>query len=306
LAFVASQGFTISEPLELDGKIHRFKLESDRHGERSGAYCVWPEGKSFDGKPHGWVQDHHEGGEKHFWQLFNRDNPPPRKKPTDEERAAARARREAEQKQESERRREALKAAWDIYQAARPIEEAPDHPYLLAKHVRPVGGFPFGNQWCGLRVSDMMSQNGNLMRGLLLIPMMDMVTGRFHALHRVFGRPGPDGKFGKGWCSPAGGVFPIGVDVSRGPVVVAEGIATALALYDYFTDELNERGTTVIATMDAGNFCRQAPWIRARYANQELFAAVDDDDAGRKVAAECRAAGFNGIMSPPLVYGEVV
>jgi hypothetical protein len=197
LAFAESQGLAISEPLKLDGSIHRFRLETDRHGERSGAYCIWPEGKSFDGKPHGWVQDHHEGGEKYFWQYYNRDNPPPRGKPTNEEYAAARVKREAEQRQESERRREALKMAWDVYQAARPIEEAPDHPYLLAKHVTPVGGFPFGGQWCGLRVGDMAGKNGNLMRGLLLIPMMDITSGEFCALHRVFRRPGADWKFGK-------------------------------------------------------------------------------------------------------------
>jgi putative DNA primase/helicase len=306
LAFAESQGLAISEPLKPDGQIHRFRLDDDRHGERSGAYCVWPEGRSFDGKPHGWVQDHHEGGEKHFWQFYSRDNPPPRGKFTDEDRAAARVRREAEERAEAERRREALKSAWETYQAARPIEEASDHGYLAAKHVTPCGGFPSGDGWCGLRVGDMMSRNGNLMRGLLLIPMMDIQTGRFRALHRVFGRPGVGGKFGKGWCTPAGGVFPIGVDVSGGPVVIAEGISTALALYDYFIDELNERKTTVLAAMDAGNFCRQASRIRARYANRELFAAIDDDDAGRKVADECRKEGFDGILSPPFTYGEVV
>ncbi|MDR3165772.1 MAG: hypothetical protein LBU13_09360 [Synergistaceae bacterium] len=153
LEFASSQGFAISEPLKPDGKIHRFRLESDRHGEKSGAYCVWPEGKNYDGKPHGWVQDHHEGGEKRFWQFYSRDNPPPREKPTDEERAAARTRREAEQRQEAELRSEVLKSAWNAYQAARSIEEAPDHPYLPAKHVTPRGGFPFGGQWCAACVS---------------------------------------------------------------------------------------------------------------------------------------------------------
>jgi phage/plasmid primase-like uncharacterized protein len=152
----------------------------------------------------------------------------------------------------------------------------------------------------------MFSQSGRLMSDLLLIPMMNLETGRFCALHRVFGRPGADGRFPKGWCTPAGGVFPIGSDLKCGSVIACEGISTALALYDYFIDEMNEPETTVIATMDAGNFTRQAAAIRERYAGRELYAAVDDDDAGRKVAAECRAAGFNGIISPPLAYGEAV
>ena len=186
LEFAESQRLPISEPLKPDGKIHRFRLEGDRHGEKSGAYCVWPEGKSFDGKPHGWVQDHHEGGEKHYWQFYNRDNPPPRETPTAEERAAASVRREAEQRQESERRSEAIKDAWRAYSSAQPIEESRDHPYLIAKRVRPVGGFPFGGQWCGLRVGNMAGRNGKQLTNLLLIPMMDVQTGRFCALHRVF------------------------------------------------------------------------------------------------------------------------
>jgi hypothetical protein len=54
---------------------------------------------------------YNDGGDKHFWQFYSKDNPPPREKLTDEEHAAVRAKREAEQRQESERWREALKAA---------------------------------------------------------------------------------------------------------------------------------------------------------------------------------------------------
>jgi hypothetical protein len=161
LAFAESQGLAVSEPLKLDGNIHRFKLEADRHGERSGAYCLWAQGKNFDNRPHGWLQNHREGGEKHFWQFYNRDNPPPREKPTNEEYTAAREKRETEQRQEVERRSEALKMARKVYSDAKPIEEACQHLYLSGKHVTPVGGFHFGGQWCGLRVGDMASKSGN-------------------------------------------------------------------------------------------------------------------------------------------------
>jgi putative DNA primase/helicase len=300
LEFAESQGFAISGPLKLDGRVQRFSLESDRGGAKSGAYCVWLEGKSHDGKPHGWVQDHHEGGMKHHWQYFNRDNPPPRERPTAEERNAARARREEDGRAESERRREAVNAAWDVYQAARPIEEACDHPYLLEKHVTPRGGFPFGGQWCGLRAGDMTSRNGKPMNGLLLIPMADITTGKFCALHRVFGRPGADGRFGKGWCTPAGGVFPIGVDVSHGPVVACEGISTALSVYDLYIDDLNTPNVTVLSMMDAGNLVRQAPAIRKKYSDREIFIAADADEAGQKAARAAMACGFNGVITPPV------
>jgi phage/plasmid primase-like uncharacterized protein len=152
----------------------------------------------------------------------------------------------------------------------------------------------------------MASSKGTMMNDLLLIPMMDVNTGKFCALHRVFGRPGADGRFGKGWATLSGGVFPIGTDLSSGPIFVCEGVSTGLALYDYLIDELNELSASVLMAMDAGNFARQAAAIRARHPGRELYGAVDDDEAGRKAAATCREAGFNGIIMPPLAYGEAV
>ena len=299
LEFAESQRLPISEPLKPDGKIHRFRLEGDRRGEKSGAYIVWPEGKGFDGKPHGWVQDHHEGGEKHYWQFYGKDNPPPRERATDGERAAAQARRETEQRQEAERRSEALKSAWNAYQAARSIEESNEHPYLLAKRVRPVGGFSFGGQWCGLCAGDMASQNGKPLTNLLFIPMMDVKTGRFCSLHRVFGRPGADGKYGKGWCTSAGGVFPIGVDIPRGVVFAGEGIGTVLSWYQYWNEESgNVEPCTAIAAMDAGNLVKNEVAIRARYRGRDVFVLQDDDEAGEKAATACMAAGFTGVINP--------
>jgi putative DNA primase/helicase len=306
LAFAESQGLAISEPLKIDGKIHRFRLEGDRRGEKSGAFCLWPEGKSYDGKPHGWVQDHHEGGDKHFWQFYSRDNPPPREKPTGEERAAAQARREAEQRQEAERRTEALESAWGAYQAARPVEESCDHAYLAYKRVTPRGGFPFGGQWCGLRTGGMASQSGKPLDSLLFVPMANVQTGRFCALHRVFGRPGADGKFGKGWCSGAGGVFPIAGDVTRGPVFICEGVATGLSVYDLWVEEGEPENPgeytpccTVLATMDSGSLARQARARRERDPARRRLVVRDADEAGEKAARAAMEVGFDGVVDSP-------
>jgi phage/plasmid primase-like uncharacterized protein len=145
------------------------------------------------------------------------------------------------------------------------------------------------------------------MRGLLLIPMMDVTTGEFCALHRVFGRPGADGKFSKGWCSPAGGVFPIGVDVPRGVIFVGEGIATVLSTYDAWIEGGEPEAPdeyvpccTVLATMDSGNLVRQASAIRRKYANRRLFAVKDADEAGEKVARAAIEAGFDGAIEAPV------
>jgi phage/plasmid primase-like uncharacterized protein len=145
----------------------------------------------------------------------------------------------------------------------------------------------------------MTSKSGKPMNDLLLIPMMDVTTGKFCALHRVFGRPGADGKFGKGWCSPAGGVFPIGVDVPHGVVFAGEGIATVLSWYQYWDEESgNGASCTAIAAMDAGNLIKNAAAIRARYRGREVFILQDDDEAGEKAAAACMSAGFTGVVNP--------
>jgi phage/plasmid primase-like uncharacterized protein len=304
VSFMEANGIMPPRDLVLDGKVHRYPVESDRHGARSGAYCI-----HTDGWPAGWCQDFHIG-EPLKWKFKADENACLEWKRRRAELQNLTEERHA-QKTEDERQRQEenaskLKIALAVYMAACEIGEAPDHPYLLAKHVQPRGGFLIEGKYRGLRVGDMFSQSGRLMRNLLLIPMMSLETGRFCALHRVFGHPGPDSRFAKGWCTPASGIFPIGIDLSRGLVIACEGIATGLAIYDYFIDEMNEPETTVIATMDAGNFARQATAIRAKYVNRELYAAIDDDDAGRKVALACKAAGFNGIIAPPLDCGEVV
>jgi phage/plasmid primase-like uncharacterized protein len=145
----------------------------------------------------------------------------------------------------------------------------------------------------------MASKNGNLMRGLLLIPMMDITSVEFCALHRVFGRPGADGKFAKGWCTGAGGVFPIAGDIPRGVLFAGEGIATVLSWYQYWNEESgNVAPCTAIAAMDAGNLIKNAAAIRARYRERDAFVLQDDDPAGEKAAAACMASGFTGVVNP--------
>ena len=145
----------------------------------------------------------------------------------------------------------------------------------------------------------MTSSKGTVMNGLLMIPMMDVQTGRFCALHRIFGRPGADGKFRKGWCTPAGGIFPVGIDIPRGVVFASEGISTAFAWYQYWNEESgNVEPCTAIAAMDAGNLVKNAAAIRTRYRGRDVFILQDDDEAGEKAATACMSAGFTGVVNP--------
>ena len=56
------------EGLFIDRQIHRFHIESDSPGTKNGAYCIYPEGKSYNGWPNGFFQDHKRGSEVEKWQ----------------------------------------------------------------------------------------------------------------------------------------------------------------------------------------------------------------------------------------------
>jgi phage/plasmid primase-like uncharacterized protein len=279
----------------IDGQIHRYAVEGDRGASKSGAYRIYA-----DGWPAGWVQDFHlgdvikwkfdasatDGATRAQWKKY-------------EESPEAKSKRDEEQRQLQKEKREALEAARQIYAAARPISEAPDHPYLLAKHVQPRGP---------LRVGDMPSSTGKTLQNVLLIPCLDVMTGELAALHRVFPwRDNETGKFPKVWFKgTCGGVFVIAGDVGRGPVFVAEGIATALSAYDTWIEEgePEEPGEyvpccTVLAAMDSGNLIRQVEAIRARYADRHVLIVQDDDEAGAKAARAALDAGFDGVIKPP-------
>ena len=57
ISFMESNGITPPrDGLILDGQKHRYQVETDKHGSKSGAYCI-----HTDGWPAGWVQDFHLG-----------------------------------------------------------------------------------------------------------------------------------------------------------------------------------------------------------------------------------------------------
>lgn len=112
--------------LKLDRRIHRFQI-----GDRSntnGAYQFWPEGKSFDGRPHGWVQNWSDGGTKHHWQyklercFIN--------KPSADETAA---KKQHKNEQDEARRAKAIAKARQYFASA-PVADR-DHPYLVRKGI---------------------------------------------------------------------------------------------------------------------------------------------------------------------------
>lgn len=283
--FAASRGFPLPKKgFRLDGKIHRFDIDGKKD---VGAYQFWPDGKGHDGWPHGWIQDHRNAGDKEHWQ-FPREGVEQSAIQTARARAnspEARGKREAEEEADAKRRREGLQLARSDYEAASPVNEAPDHPYLEAKHVPAVGPIR-----CGVA-----HISGKEYKDTLLIPCHDIESGELVALHRVFSWRDKSGKFPKGWYSgTSDGAYTVADNINNGPVIVCEGISTALSLYEA-TEYLT------IASMDAGNLAKIAPAVRAKYPDRKIFVGCDDDKAGKDAAQKAMEAGFNGVLLPPFL-----
>lgn len=152
----------------------------------------------------------------------------------------ARQQREAERHQRQQGAAEKASRWWRHSRRA-----DPEHPYLVAKGVH--------GQGLGLR------------DGELLVPLYE--SGRLVNLQRI--RPDGTKRFlygGKitGCYSPLGAITP------DRPLCICEGWATAATLHQ-------DGGYTVAAALNAGNLLPVAEALRARYPNQEIIIAGDDD-----------------------------
>ena len=160
--------------------------------------------------------------------------------------------RAREREQQAERVAQQVDAIWA---AATPVEA---HPYLAEKGV----------QSHGLRQDDV---------GRLLVPIQD-ADGRLWSLQRI----SSDGfkQFQEGG-RVQGGHFVIGDTRQPGPLLIAEGYATAATLHEM-------TGMPTIAAFNAGNLLPVAQTYRALNPDRVIYIAGDDD---RQRAAELDGQG---------------
>lgn len=131
--FATSHGYpTPKGGFQLDGKIHRFDIDGKK---AVGAYQFWPDGKSHDGVPHAWLQDHRNAGDKDYWQYPHGDV---NQSVVQAARARAnspeaRAKYEADEKARQQKERRAIEKARKIYENAN--DPDPSHGYLVRKGV---------------------------------------------------------------------------------------------------------------------------------------------------------------------------
>ncbi len=194
------------------------------------------------------------------------------------EAAQKRLERALERERQYERTAQEVDAIWAAATPARA------HPYLADKGV----------QSHGLRRAE---------DGRLLVPVQD-ADGRLWSVQRI----GPDGfkQFHEGG-RVEGGHFVIG-DLQRpGPVLIAEGYATAATLHEL-------TGMPAIVAFNAGNLMPVAQTYRGLHRDRPIYIAGDNDhrreaegkpNVGRARAEEAAAAIGGFVLLPAFAEQDV-
>jgi antirestriction protein ArdC/phage/plasmid primase-like uncharacterized protein len=260
-------GLQINGQPEMDGRLYRVPVEGDRGSERSGAYVG-----HLDRRPAGYIQNFRTG-QRINWKSAGRATALDVQDRAQMAAEAAQKRREraAERERQYERTAQEVNAIWTT---ATPTQA---HPYLAEKGVASHG----------LRQDAL---------GRLLVPVQD-VAGKLWSFQRV----GPDGfkQFYEGG-RVEGGHFVIGDLGMAGPLLIAEGYATAATLHEL-------TGGAAIVAFNAGNLMPVARTYRRLYPDREIYIAGDNDhrreaegkpNVGREKAEEA-AAAIGGVTLLP-------
>lgn len=280
--YLEKQGFILDDDPIMDGKLHRVKVEGDKHQERSGAYAA-----HLDGRPAGFVQNY-KTDFKENWkaQSFNQDNVVSRI-PTPAEIAAQ---KEANAKKAQERDEElklkhlevALKVRTNFKESR---DGSENHPYLKEKGVKSHG----------LKLDE---------RGNLYMPLKDVDDKIWSAQHIGINGYKAFEKGGK----KEGNFYTIGEHHNTSKtLIVCEGYATGASIHE-------ATGKGVIVAVDAGNLEAVGKVLRERYPDKDILFAADNDikrelegkdNVGRLRAEEAAEAVKGVVFYPQLTQSEI-
>ncbi|WP_165176904.1 DUF927 domain-containing protein [Desulfovibrio sp. ZJ369] len=232
----------IVEHVETDGCLHRCATEG-KPQRRDGVYKAF-----LDDPPSIWWKNWRTGDEGTWTARPEKENSVQRKSLRTRI-AAAKADTRAEQDRRWE---DAAKLAASIWNHARPTDS--NHPYLQRKEVPAIG----------LRQTD---------DGRLIVPVANP-SGQIQSLQFILPEKpanNPDKFFLKGGKT-SGGFFslPARDDAQDGPLLIAEGYATAASLH-------LATGYAVLVAFTAGNLEAVARTARSIHPDRELVLCADND-----------------------------
>ncbi len=239
----------------MDGEVHRVPVEGGKPGAKDGAYCGYG-----DGRPAGWLRNFKTGEHTIKWHATGHTLTGAEKESLRETAQQRMAERNEERQQAQVRGMKRAYAKW-MEAVAAPA----DNPYLASKGVETFNGVK-------------QDHNGNL-----LVPGYNLETGRVQTVQHIL----PDGhKRMEKDCPQTGAAFlvlPEDMLIKKmavkeflqngdyaGPVLVAEGYATAASLH-------MATGQPVAVAFNAHNLVAVAEQLRARHPKAEITICADDD-----------------------------
>jgi len=245
---------------------------SDHPESKNGAFRLFADGRG------GWFENHADGRGVQFWTASGREPL------TMAERAAYR--KEVEQlkaerkKAEAENRATAITAARGFLDGLEPAGDA--NPYLTRKGVKAVPG--------------LLTDGADLVCPVLGADGKGMSYQRINA----------DGtkRFAPG-AAVAGGFFSIGPKKGDSPLCIAEGLATALSVFE-------ATGGPVLTAFSSGNLLAVSMMARQRYPERRIIVCGDNDSetetrTGKNPgidAAKAAAVAVNGWLAIPEGGGD--
>ena len=228
-------------PVEMDGKKHRIRLQGDTGGKKSGSYVG-----HLDGHPNGWFNDFRDGGsEINATWSYSGEKPDPV--------AALHIKavnaQEAWNRAEQTRLLHDQKARTSAQRYKRTAQAGHDHPYLQKKGVQAARGVHIDN------------------RQGLVIPLYN-TDGQIRSIQTI--DPEGNKRLAKD-AEKAGNFFVVGGSLKDNhPIVLAEGYATAASCAMALRHP-------VVMTVDSGNLVKVAENLHTRYPGSPMLLLGDDD-----------------------------
>ncbi|EJN3746390.1 hypothetical protein NPX25_004522, partial [Escherichia coli] len=228
-------------PVVMDGKKHRIRLQGDTSGKKSGSYVG-----HLDGHPNGWFNDFRDGGsEINATWSYSGEKPDPV--------AALHIKavnaQEAWNRAEQTRLLHDQKARTSAQRYKRTAQAGHDHPYLQKKGVQAARGVHIDT------------------RQGLVIPLYN-TDGQIRSIQTI--DPEGNKRLAKD-AEKAGNFFVVGGSLKDNhPIVLAEGYATAASCAMALRHP-------VVMTVDSGNLVKVAENLHTRYPGSPMLFLGDDD-----------------------------
>lgn len=277
-AAILEHGITPPEAITPDGKLRRFATNGHR-GDDAGWIVAWPDAAVFG--------DWRRGGDPTYWSAK------PDKALTGAEQEARRRRIEdARCQAEKDRQRRAAQAAAlaaKVWKVARPV--GGDHPYLVRKAIKPVPALrETSAQELARRLGYAPAAKGEPLQGRVLLAPVK-VDGKLSTLEMI-DEQGRKSALAGG--IKKGGFWATGpLPAAGSEVVIAEGVATALSIYE-------ATGKVVVAALSVGNL---RPVVEAFKVHGlcPIIAADLDKETGKPhpLAVEAAKACAVPLTAPP-------